>query len=234
MVDRLARSPGWITALFAMALSCAHHAPQDAQRERELAPEPPAAIEEPARRRFDPLALEIPDPPRLPAVPEPAPDCLSYDPRAPLDGCRGECPTNPPPGWPCEFRCPNPPDVNNAACWATMPCPDPPDRRVKKCPRKLSPCAPGNADECIHTAPVFGRIIASRIVDTNVVITIGQGSNAGVALDWHATVVAGETDLPLAGGEVTLVRVTKTLIVGKVHLEVAALQDNYRVRFSPP
>jgi hypothetical protein len=232
MSYRPAGFPPWITALFTVALSCAHPAPQDAHREQP--PVQPAPPEEPARRRFDPLALEIPDPPRLPAVPEPAHDCLSYDPSAPLDGCRGGCPTNPPPGWPCELRCPHPPDVNNPACWATMPCPDPPDRRVKKCPRKLSPCGPGSSDECVHTAPVFGRIIAHVVVDPNVVITIGQGSSAGVALDWRATVLAGDSDQPLAGGEVTIVRVTKNVTVGKVRLGDAELQDNARVRFSPP
>jgi hypothetical protein len=92
---------------------------------------------------FDPLKLEIPEPPKLAAVPEAEVPCDvdAFDKNNPA--CRNVCPPNPPTGWPaCKGKCPDPPDKENPACWATMDCPKPPDRRIRKCTARVFPKCP--------------------------------------------------------------------------------------------
>jgi hypothetical protein len=193
---------------------------------------------------YDPLKLEIPDPPKLAAVPEAEVPCdeFAFDPKNPA--CKLVCPqAGAPPGWPaCKDKCPNPPDVNVPACLATMECPNPPDRRVKKCvATKFPKCAdPKNPDpanpNCDHVKvpPVNGRIIAKTIQGSEVIITIGAGTAQGVQPNWVANVLRADSDQPLAGGEVQVIRVDKGVTVGKVHLTADQLLANPRVRLSAP
>jgi len=193
---------------------------------------------------FDPLKLDISDPPKLAAVPEIelACDPFAFDMKIPA--CKSVCPeTGAPPGWPaCKDKCPNPPDINNPVCQASMDCPTPPDRRVKKCvPSKFPKCpdpkAPDqNNPNCdnIKVPPVIGRIIGNSVSGSDLIITIGQGSNAGVTKSWSAVVLRGDTEEPLRGGDVQVVRVEKSLTVGKVRLTTDQLSTNSRVRLSAP
>jgi hypothetical protein len=192
---------------------------------------------------FDPLKLEIADPPKLAAVPdvELACDPFAFDPKIPA--CQKVCPeAGAPAGWPgCKDKCPNPPDVNNPVCQATMECPTPMDRRVKKCIPKFPKCPdpktpdPNNPNcDNIKVPPVVGRIIGNSVSGSDLIITIGQASAAGVTKAWSATVLKGDSDEPLRGGDVQVIRVEKTLTVGKVHLTTDQLSTNSRVRLSAP
>jgi len=60
------------------------------------------------------------------------------------------------------------------------------------------------------------------------------GARQGVGKDWRATVLVGETDTPLAGGEVELLRVARNASAGKVRLTVEQLGARTRVRLAPP
>jgi hypothetical protein len=192
---------------------------------------------------FDPLKLEIPDPPKLAAVPEPEIPCdeFQFDPKNPA--CKLVCPAQgAPPGWPpCKDKCPNPPDINVPACHATMDCPNPPDRRVRKCKAVFPACKdPKNPDPAnpncdnAKVPPVTARIIRNDVSGSDLIVTIGAGSDSGVQKTWGAHVLRGDTDQPLAGGEVTVIRVDKKLTVGKVHLTTDQVASNGRVRLSPP
>jgi hypothetical protein len=192
---------------------------------------------------FDPLKLEIPDPPKLAAVPEPEVPCdeFAFDPKIPA--CKLVCPAaGAPPGWPaCKDKCPTPPDINIPACLATMPCPNPPDRRVKSCKSVFPKCPdPRNPDpnnpncDNARVPPVIGRIINSSIQGGNVIVTIGAGTNSGIATTWKATVLRGDSDQPLAGGDIDVVRVDKAVTIGKVRLTTDQLLSNSRVRLSAP
>lgn len=197
--------------------------------------------------KFNPLALEIPDPPKLAAVPDaPVPcDEFQFDPKNPE--CKNICPaSNPPPNWPpCKDKCPSPPNVELPACQQTMECPNPPDRRVKKCviekarkwpkcpdPRNPDPANP-NCDD-IKVPPVLGRVIGTSIQGSEVIVTIGAGSNSGIAPNWTAHILSGGSDQPLAGGEIKIVRVDKAVTVGKVRLTADQLLANPRVRLAAP
>jgi len=191
---------------------------------------------------FDPLKLEIPDPPKLAAVPDDTPcDENQFDPKNKY--CKDICPAQgAPPNWPpCKNVCPNPPDINLKPCQDTMECPNPPDRRVRKCkpvfpackdPRNPDPANP-NCDN-VKLPPIIGRIIGNTVQGSDVIITIGAGTNSGVQKTWGAHVLRGESDQPLAGGEVTVIRVDKGVTVGKVHLTTDQLAANARVRLSAP
>ena len=185
--------------------------------------------------------VEIPDPPKLAALPEVIEPCddTNFDPKK--NECKTFCPqVNAPPGWPaCRGKCPDPPDPNNQACWDKV-CPNPPTSKAKAC--KLSnfpPCDPAAKDpdnpKCnIKASPVVGRIIGNQVQGSEVLITIGVGSEKGVAKGWTGHVLRGDGDAALDGGEVTVIRVDKRATLGKVHLNIDQLEANGRVKLSPP
>ncbi len=188
--------------------------------------------------------VEIPDPPKLAAVPEAEIPCdeFSFDQKNPQ--CKMVCPqTGAPPGWPaCKDKCPDPPDANKPACWATMPCPNPPDRRVHACkPTAWTKCLdinnpdPNNPNCDNATAPpVTGRVIKNEVAGSDTIITVGIGSDSGVGKGWKGHVLRGDTDSPIEGGEVTVIRVGKRETVGKVHLTTDQIAQNPHVKLSPP
>jgi hypothetical protein len=184
---------------------------------------------------------EVPEPPKLPALPEVIEPCddTNFDPKK--NECKTFCPqVNAPPGWPaCRGKCPDPPDPNNPACWDKV-CPNPPTKKAKAC--KISnfpPCDPTAKDpdnpRCdIKAAPVIGRIIGNQVSGSEVLITIGIGSEKGVDKGWTGHVLRGDSDSPLDGGEVTVIRVDKRATLGKVRLNIDQLEANGRVKLSPP
>jgi hypothetical protein len=78
----------------------------------------------------------------------------------------------------------------------------------------------------------FARVLKIEAIPEGLVVVLGAGSRDGIAKDWHATVLAGGTDTPLAGGEVILIRIDRSVIVGKVHLTADQLGHNTRVRLN--
>ncbi len=191
--------------------------------------------------QYDPAKLEVSDPPRLAEVPtaEVACDEFTFDAKNPA--CKKICPQEgAPPNWPaCKDKCPNPPDINNSKCWDTMPCPNPMDRRVKACkfpacpdPKQPDPANP-NCDNAT-VDPVTARIIKNSIDGDSVLITVGAGATSGIGKGWHGTVLRGDSDSPLPGGDIVVVRVDKNIVIGKVKLTTDQVTSNPRVKFSPP
>jgi len=188
--------------------------------------------------------VDIPEPPKLAAVPEAEIPCDEFTFDIKNTACKSICPTsNAPPGWPaCKGKCPDPPDVNNAACWNSMPCPNPPDRRVKACPKAKWPkCMdinnpdPQNPNCDDATAPpVTGRVIKNEVQGGDVLITIAAGTDQGVSKAWKGRVLRGDTDTPMEGGDVVVIRVGKRETIGKVHLTTDQVSANPRVKLTPP
>lgn len=191
---------------------------------------------------FDPSKIEIPDPPKLAAVPEVEIGCDEFTFDIKVPSCKTVCGPGAPPNWPgCAGKCPTPPDPNNPACQKSMDCPSPPDRKFAKCAGKFPKCPdpkhpdPNNPNcDNIKLPPVIGRIVGNSVSGSELIITIGQGQNAGVEKSWSAVVLRGDSEEPLRGGDVTIVRVDKTLTVGKVRLTTDQLSSNSRVRLSAP
>lgn len=186
--------------------------------------------------------VQISDPPRLAAVPESEKECDEFTFDVKNQACKSVCAPSSPPNWPgCIGKCPTP-DINNAACHATMDCPNPPDRRVRKCTKdKFPPCPdpakpdPANPNcDGIKVPPVVGKIVAKTIQGNKVIITIGIRATDKVAPTWSGNVLRGTSDSPLSGGEVEVIRTEKGIVVGKVGLTVDQLSANPRVRLSAP
>jgi hypothetical protein len=192
---------------------------------------------------IDLAKVELQDPPKLPGIPEAEFICddTNFDQKKPE--CRNFCPANPPSWAPCKDKCPTPPDVNNPACWKTMPCPKPADRRVLACrPKDFPKCADINNPDpdnpnCDHATapPQVGRVNHIEAQGSDLIVTIGgAGENNGVNKTWTGKVLRGDGDTPLEGGDVIIVRVGKKETVGKVHLTPDQINQNPRVKLSPP
>jgi hypothetical protein len=172
-----------------------------------------------------PAGVEIPDPPRLPAVPEAEVPCdeLSFDKKNPA--CRSVCPNPPDPNWPaCKGVCPNLPvgDANNPACWPKMDCPAVPDRRIKACFDKFPPCNPAAKDpqnpKCDNykAPPVKGKVINVQASSDGVIITINKGEDKQVEKGWTGKILRKDNGKPMNNGDFVISRVGKRESVGKV------------------
>lgn len=81
---------------------------------------------------------------------------------------------------------------------------------------------------------VTSRIINVWFQDSDVIVTIAAGSNAGVARDWTAHMLRGDSDKPLSGGEIQILRVDKAVTKGKIHITSDELMENPRVELVSP
>jgi hypothetical protein len=190
---------------------------------------------------IDLTKVEIPEPPRLAAIPEPEATCdeFTFDPKNPA--CRTVCPTaGAPAGWPaCKGKCPDPPDPQNQACWDKV-CPNPPTSRAKACKLKdFPPCDksapdPENPKCSIKANPVTGRVIKNEVQGSETLITIAVGEEQGVSKGWTGRVLRGDSDNPVDGGDVTVIRVGKRETIGKTRLTTDQISANPRVKLSPP
>jgi hypothetical protein len=77
---------------------------------------------------------------------------------------------------------------------------------------------------------MLGRVIA---VDGNRA-TIGIGTEQGITAAWPAMVLAGDSDEPLADGEIRILRVGRSVTIGEVKVSADTLRANGRVRFTRP
>ncbi|MEO6775162.1 MAG: hypothetical protein ABI467_19515 [Kofleriaceae bacterium] len=194
--------------------------------------------------QVDMTKVDIPEPPKLPAVPEVEIGCDEFTFDVKVPACKSVCPaSNAPPGWPaCKGKCPEPPDANNSACWNTMPCPTPPDRKIRACTNNKWPkCIdinnpdPQNPNCDNATAPpVTARVINAGVQGNDTIITIAAGSDQGISRAWKGHVLRADTDSPIDGGDVTVVRVGKRETVGRVHLTTDQISSNPRVKLVPP
>lgn len=188
-----------------------------------------------ATAQFDLSKVEIPDPPKLPTVPDaPVPcDPTKLDPKNPA--CANVCPIPPDPKLPaCSNVCPTPPDASIKACKDTMPCPDgKPDRTIKSCmkawdankPLPWPACDyskkdPGNPN-CDIKLKVPAKVVDVQSQGADSVITVNKGTSSGVQQGWTGAVVVSGKKVP--GGDFTVIRVTKGTAIGKVHLTVDAV-----------
>jgi hypothetical protein len=190
-------------------------------------------------------AVDVPDPPKLPAVPPPVEECLQFDPKN--RDCDDKCPDGAPSTWKgCQNTCTTP-DITKEACRKTMACPKPADARVADCVRSraaidknFAPCvwsAPDPDNPRCNPAwmpPVAAKILHVEEQSDGWVVTIGIGPNDNLGKDWVLHVLSGSSDTPLPGGSAKVFAVTKTQAKAKVHLTREQLDKNQRVLVTPP
>jgi hypothetical protein len=192
---------------------------------------------------IDLTKVEIADPPKLAAIPEPEATCDEFSFDVKNAACRSVCAPTAPKGWPgCAGKCPDPPDASNEACWDKI-CPTPATSRSKACMKNVAanfpPCDkaqpnPENPKCSIKAEPITSRVIKNEVQGSEVVITIAVGSDQGVAPQWNGQVLRGDSDSPLDGGSFKVIRVGKREAVGKVKLTTDQIGANPRVKLSPP
>jgi hypothetical protein len=185
--------------------------------------------------------VEVPDPPKLAALPEIVTPCddTNFDPKK--AECRTFCPqVNPPRGWPaCKGICPDPPDPTNEACWDKV-CPNPPTMKAKACKISAFPACdftnpdPDNPKCLVKAEPKTARIIGNQVQGSNVLITIALGTDSVPFSSKWSCKVTNSGGTALAGGEVNLVRVDKKATLGTVRLTLDQLEANSHVRCTPP
>jgi hypothetical protein len=194
---------------------------------------------------IDLAKLDIPEPPKLAAIPEPEATCdeFTFDPKNPA--CRTVCPAaGAPPGWPgCKGKCPDPPDPANEACWDKV-CPNPMTKRSKACMRpgmkeKFPPCDKSQPDpdnwKCdVKDPPVVARVLKNELQGGDTVITIAAGSEQGITTNWTGLVLRGDSNATIDGSDIKLIRVGKRECVGKTKLTIDQLAANPKVKLSPP
>jgi hypothetical protein len=201
---------------------------------------------ESADTKIDWAKVDIPDPPKLAAVPENEYVCddTSFDPKR--RECLSFCPSaGAPQNWPgCRGHCPSPPDPNNKDCWDQI-CPNPPVREARACmrePLKHWPKCPdpNNPDadnpNCDHATvgPQSSRVVSVSVQGSDTLITIPIGSEKGVATSWKGMLLRGDSTDPLPDGEIEIVRVAAKQTLGKVHLTPDQVNRNLRVKLTPP
>ncbi len=153
---------------------------------------------------FNPSTVAVADPPKLPEIPEPVSTCQVFDPNDLV------CGTKCPPGAPVDWKgCPKPtpPGITEP------PPPPPPPVETKK--------------------PFVTRVLKLGIEGDGVDITLGGGSDLGVAASWKAVVLRGETTVPLPGGNATIKRVNKTTTLVHVKMTPDQVGANPNVQLSP-
>ena len=172
---------------------------------------------------FDPLKLEIPDPPKLAAVPEPSKPCDEFNVRREEPGVQARCARRPArrrAGRACKGKCPDPPDDRRSRRAGDDAVPQPArrarqgvqaERLVPPCPDMKNP-DPNNPN-CDSSRPIrssgasIGREVQGGDVDHHDRRrhAIRASKTAG-----RASVLRGDSDKPLDGGDVTVIRVDKT------------------------
>jgi hypothetical protein len=193
----------------------------------------------------DILHLEVPDPPKLAAIPGGDKTCDeskgdTFDPKIPA--CFDVCPVaaTPPPGWrACIGQCITN-DPTNPACLDKF-CPNPPTIRSKACmankavfpPCNLAAPDPENWNCVKPKDPVVGRAINLQVQGNDTIVTISVGTENGVDKAWKGTVLRGETSEPYVGGQVTIINVTKRQTLARVHLTLDIVQQNPQIKLSP-
>jgi hypothetical protein len=186
--------------------------------------------------------VDIPDPPKLAAVPPPDVPCDHFDSKNPT--CNDACPADAPDRWPgCDKTC-RTFDASKPACQRTATCPNPPDRRIDDCMR--DPAAhwqacpdfkhadPNNPlCDAKYIKPIEAKIISMEASGSDVLVTIDIGTNSNIDKSWTVHVLRGGSDDLLANGSATIIRVAKTQIVARVHLTLDQVNANQRVLLAP-
>ncbi len=195
----------------------------------------------------DPRNIQVSELPKLPDVPEievkQVCDLFNFDFKN--KDCADKCPAvNPPANWKgCENICTaNPPNADIPACARSMKCPPGGDIRVTSCTAAdFPPCPdPKNPDprnlNCVNFRykPVATRIGKKTVVGNVTEVMIMAGSNANVDPTWSAIILEGDTNRPLAGGSIKIVKVDVNIVIGQVRLTPDQVQANPRVLLSPP
>ncbi|HEY4056942.1 MAG TPA: hypothetical protein VGM39_10040 [Kofleriaceae bacterium] len=152
---------------------------------------------------WDGLAVQVPEPPRLPAVPDPLPTtCEKYDPSNAI--CQTVCA----PGSPPTLKACLPPEPPPVVVAPPPPPPVLPPQYGRVMKQEVGP-------------------------DGTTIVTISVGSENGVTKEWKGTLQREDKDAPLSNGKLTIIRIDKRTTTAKVELQPDVVSKNPNVVFKP-
>ncbi|MCX5744942.1 MAG: hypothetical protein NT062_20835 [Proteobacteria bacterium] len=194
----------------------------------------------------NPGDLQIPDPPRLPDVPVLVLPCSDDTFDVKKKECADYCPRTralAPKDWPpcaggdkskCEAV-----DIENLACWEDAnkrpTCPTPWRSKFKRWCKEPTTC-PDPPDPEIKACKPQGfqtRVLTKSINGDDTLVTVGGGTNKGVAPGWHARLLRGNGPAFVPGGDGTIVRVDKERTTIKFHQTIDVITANDQVSMEP-
>lgn len=188
------------------------------------------------------LEHQVPDPPKLPAVPENVKRCdpLNFDRSNP--DCIDDCPFVHDAKWPgCKDVCPDlaKPDPTHAACVRDAVCPSPPDKRFAKCVfaacdrRKFDATNPNCEGLTAQADDRFGQITDLQPTSLGVQLTINLGTSDGIADGWKG-VLLDANDRPIRGTDFVIRKVGKNASVDELRLDPAKVPATATVKMVQP
>lgn len=187
---------------------------------------------------FDWLAVEVNDPPKLPAVPVPGKGCTPQTFDAANPNCANVCPQ----AWDinvpaCLNVCPNPPRPEAPACKLCNK--DRPDPCLPDCKQFFPPCDVAKIDmknpNCwgMTRPTVDGLVTDVKDVSPDSQITINLGTSDGIDKTWTGNLLdaGGQKIKP----DFKLTSVGKTAsVAARVKLPSSSIGSNTQVRLTPP
>jgi hypothetical protein len=134
--------------------------------------------------------------------------------------------------------CPVPPDYDLPGCQAG-PCPNPPDKRVKRC-KNIPFCKNGEpvTDNCIEKPKTPPPPIDAAVDDVTMVsgkarIRINRGMKHGVTTDWTGHLVTASGKM-VANSSFKVISVATATSKAEVDLTTDQVNANRRVKLLPP
>jgi hypothetical protein len=120
-------------------------------------------------------------------------------------------------------------------CWrssqAPAPAPAAPD--VVE-PQAAAPTVVKADEDPSLPKPLIVRVLGLSVGNGHVLVTIKAGREQGIDDTWHAQVLEGSTDLPLANGELQIIKVEDAKTSTHSQMTVDEIKANTRVRLTPP
>jgi hypothetical protein len=177
---------------------------------------------------FDPGTADIPEPPKLAAVPAPC-DPNAIDEKNPE--CKGVTK-------PCDLKAYDP---ANPACASICPDPKKPDATIDACIKYFPECNPDEIDKTnprctgvkATVKPTAGLIIAVEVQSGGTIIHINKGTKDGVDRNWTGEIVDG-AGKPVKDGGFTVYKAQERKSFAKVKLGRDAVNKNLNVQLYPP
>ena len=82
--------------------------------------------------------------------------------------------------------------------------------------------------------PYKTRVVGIQLAGRFVIVTLKGGTNRGISRDWTGSLLRGGSSNALTGGELEIIKVTKSKTVARVKLTIDQVSANKSALLSPP
>lgn len=85
----------------------------------------------------------------------------------------------------------------------------------------------------LQIAPLEARVVDLELSGNERIVTVLAGSEQGIGKTWRGAFVDRATNKPLAGGEVTIIRIDRRVTIVKTKLTAEQIRANKAIAFLP-